>query len=198
MPYLAWRGEDVRLVDCTASAPVDIVPADLKPNSEGFGYNDGSLDRENLQLYDYTTQQPNGTLHGAGTGYHSGRRPGVVFFDYANGRICARQTWNSAKPGIAILKLTVDYDGAILDQHDFMVGWMAIGSATITNPSARHRASRAHCSSGNSVNVQVTGTIPTDQEFQNDYGLLLRHADDAERLGDVGERHGQHEHGSQR
>jgi len=164
VPYLAWRGEEVRLVRCTESEPIVIEPGDLNENGRGFGYNDGNLD-VNMDLYDYTTQQPDGTLM-APTPVTSSAS---VFYDYENHRICARQTWISPKPGLAIIKLTIAYKGIILAQNDFLVGWMSISSPTITNPGSVTELPGSE--PGNSVNVQVKGSIPLDEEFEEDYGL---------------------------
>ena len=84
-------------------------------------------------------------------------------------RICVRGTWISNKAGIVVIKLTVSYNGVILGQHDFLVGWMAINSANITNPAPVSENPGAQ--PGNSANVQVTGSIPLNQEFQTDWGL---------------------------
>ena len=73
----------------------------------------------------------------------TGRRPcrtqASVFED--GNRICVRGTWISNKAGIVVIKLTVSYNGVILGQHDFLIGWMAINSANMIERRLRHRGS---------------------------------------------------------
>ena len=92
-----------------------------------------------------------------------------VFYDEANDRLCVRSSWISDKPGILIAKLSVSYGGVVLIQRDFMVGWMAINSATMTNAGTVHDTPGDQ--PGNSANVVVTGAIPINAEFQSDWGL---------------------------
>src|SRR5581483_748658 len=128
VPYLAWRGEMVRLVGCVPYDP-NSYPGNflLKPDTNGgrpfsgglSGLNDGlSVD---VQPFAFSGPEDDVlALPKAVT------TPGAsVFFDYANDRLCARSSWISDKPGILEAKLTVAYDGVVLIQRDFMVGWMA-------------------------------------------------------------------------
>ena len=69
----------------------------------------------------------------------------------------------------AVAARITDIKGVILAQHDFLIGWMAINSAAITNPGTV--TDNPGQEPGNSANVQVTGSIPLNAEFQADWGL---------------------------
>ena len=168
VPYLAWRGENVRLVKCIPDDPVS-TPGEPIDTATGFTYNPshnpGSGLDITMTLFDYSTQTPTGQLLAP----QPVQQSASVFYDYNNDRICARQTWISAKPGIAEIKLSVSYDGILLGQHDFLVGWMSINTPHITNAGSPPGEFPGTVP-GNSVNVLVTGSMPTG-EFASDYGL---------------------------
>jgi hypothetical protein len=164
VPYLAWTGEEVRLVKCLPHDPFSNPFGNPVDTSTGFSYHDSNNLDINMQIFAYSGPQEN-TFDGPKpvTGTAS------VFYDYANDRICMRQTWISNKPGITQFKLTMAYNGITLMQHDFMVGWMDINSAAITNPGSVTELPGT--TPGNSVNVQVRGSIPLNSQFQANYGL---------------------------
>jgi len=161
VPYLAWRGEQVRLVKCesdfndflSAGAPT------LQTDGGFFWGNDVSM-----QIFAYSGPQEN-SLDGPKAVTNSAS----IFFDRTTDRPCIRGDFISNKAGITVIKLTISKNGVILAQHDFMIGWMGINSATMTN--AGTVSENAGTEPGNSVNVQVTGAIPLNQEFQTDWGL---------------------------
>jgi len=169
VPYLAWRGEMVRLVGCI---PYDqnSYPGgfglNITPEGKGDGYS-GSNDGLSVTVEPYAFSGPEDDVLALPKPVSS--PAASVFYDYANGRLCARGSWISDKPGILIAKLTVSYNGVVLIQHDFMVGWMAINSATMTNAGSVTDVPGQE--PGNSANVQVTGSIPLNSEFQQDWGL---------------------------
>jgi hypothetical protein len=160
VPYLAWRGEEVRLVKCTHELD-NVVKGDptLQTNG-GFFW---GLD-VNMQVFSYSGPQEN-SFDGPKTVTNSAS----IFYDRATERWCVRGTWVSNKAGIVIIKLSVNYKGVQLAVHDFMIGWMAINSPRITNPGTV--TEDPGTLPGNSVNVQVSGSIPLNSEFQADYGL---------------------------
>jgi hypothetical protein len=161
VPYLAWRGENVKLVDCIPhDLPIDTSGATTLVGPNEFVNNGVDV---TLSLYDYTTVGPDGLIPPAPM-----QNSVKIFYDYPTHRICASEDWNSAKAGIAIFKLSLSYGNTLLGQHDFMVGWMNIASATITN--AGSVTEDPGTEPGNSVNVLVTGSIP-DAEFAQDFGL---------------------------
>ena len=77
------------------------------------------------------------------------------------------ETWISNKAGI-VAKLTVSYNGVILIQHDFMVGWMAINSATMSNAGSVTEDAGVCLATRPTF---VTGSIPLNSEFQERLGL---------------------------
>jgi hypothetical protein len=163
VPYLAWRGEEVRLVKCTPEiVGIGEGPATAQTDS-GFFFSRNGFD-VSMQVFAYSGPQENSF-----DGPKAVTNSASIFYDRDSGRLCARGVFISNKAGIVIIKLTVAHNGVILGQHDFMVGWMAIGSATMTN--AGSVTENPAVLPGNSVNVQVTGTIPLNTEFQEDWGL---------------------------
>src|SRR5579884_113357 len=168
VPYLAWRGEEVRLVKCVPYDPSS-YPGDENLGvvgsgvNAGFTGNDGGLD---VNMTAYAFSGPEDDILAIP---HPVTGTGNIFYDHTNHRLCVRGTWISDKPGILIVKLTVDYNGVIFLQHDFMVGWMAINTVTMTNAGTVNE--NPGTEPGNSANVVVTGSIPLNSEFQSDWGL---------------------------
>ncbi len=163
VPYLAWRGEEVRLVKCDTHFTVDAVGDATLQTNGSFSISHGGFD-VNEAVFAYSGPQEN-SFDGPKTVQNSAS----IFFDRESGRICVRSDWISNKAGITVIKLTISFKGVILAQHDFLIGWMAINSADMTN--AGSVTEDAGFKPGNSVNVQVTGSIPLNQEFQDDWGL---------------------------
>ena len=160
VPYLAWRGEEVRLVKCESDfKDLSSGAPSLQTNGGFFWGTDVSM-----QIFAYSGPQENSF-----DGPKAVMNSASVFFDRTTERPCIRGTFISNKAGIVIIKLTVSKKGVILGQHDFMVGWMGIASSRMTN--AGSVTENAGAEPGNSVNVQVTGSIPLNNEFQADYGL---------------------------
>ena len=91
----------------------------------------------NMSVYEYSGPQENSF-----DGPKSVQNNASVFNE--GRRICVRGTWISNKAGIVVIKLTVSYNGVILGQHDFLIGWMAVNSATWSTPAPSPRI-RASC-----------------------------------------------------
>ena len=162
VPYLAWNGENVRLVKCTHDVRVANGiggPTSVTNNSVLFSRN--GLDA-NYAIYAYSGPQENSF-----DGPKAVTTGAAIFRD--GDRYCVRASFISNKPGIVIVKFTLAYQGILLAQHDFMVGWMDINSAAITNPGSV--TENPGDEPGNSVNAQVTGKIPVNSQFQGYYGL---------------------------
>ncbi|HUK95699.1 MAG TPA: hypothetical protein VLU96_11695 [Gaiellaceae bacterium] len=161
VPYLAWRGEEVRLVKCDTEFNdyLDSGAPTLQTDGGFFWGSDVSL-----QIFAYSGPQENSF-----DGPKAVQSSASIFYDRNTRRPCIRADFISNKAGIAIIKLTVSKKGVILGQHDFVVGWMAINSAAMTN--AGSVTENPGAEPGNSVNVKVTGSIPLNSEFQADYGL---------------------------
>ena len=159
VPYLAWRGELVRLVGCLPydqnSYPGDFNLSTVnEPNSPINGLN-GSNGGLSVQVDPYAFSGPEDDVLALPKPVSTPNAH--VFYDHTNDRICVRSDWISDKPGILIAKLTVSYGGVVLIQRDFMVGWMAINSATMTNAGTVNE--NPGTEPGNSANVVVTGAI---------------------------------------
>jgi hypothetical protein len=164
VPYLAWRGEMVRLVKCTGPEQPRIeANFGLNTVNGGFLGNQSGLNVSML-IFAYSGPQENSF-----DGPKAVDPSGNVFYDRANNRLCVRGTFISNKAGITIVKLMVSYNGIPLIAHDFLIGWMGINSVDITNPGTVEELPGEE--PGNSVNVQVSGSIPLNSEFQEDYQL---------------------------
>lgn len=166
VPYLAWRGEEVRLVKCSNLIP---APSSVLPNQTLAGFLYGN--RASIFIEDWSGTQVNNSFEGP--------KPVpdtfVIFHNNDDssphyGQNCLRADFISNKPGMAIIKMSAsDASGTQWVVHSFLVGWMSVNSANITNPGPV--TEDAGFLPGNSANVQVTGAIPLNQEFQDDWGL---------------------------
>jgi len=156
VPYLAWRGEEVRLVKCVADLP--LLQLTAQTNSGFFWGPDVSM-----QIFAYSGPQENSF-----DGPKAVQNSASIFFSREKGP-CVRATFVSNKAGIVVIKLSVAIRGVQLAVHDFVIGWMAINGPTITNPG--DVTEDAGFEPGNSVNVSVKGSIPLNSEFQEDFGL---------------------------
>jgi hypothetical protein len=164
IPYLAWRGEEVRLVKCFPT-----IPRSASFTQTDFILTDWSGDP-------LLTARPN--LE-AGTVSH--------FFRSFDGQPCVAGTFQSDKPGLAQIKLVVTASAptggtnvgpeTIQLKHDFLVGWMDINSVALNNVTPV-RGSFADgiatlspgpisevAGSRNQLRVDVTGRIPLLQDF---------------------------------
>jgi hypothetical protein len=166
VPYLAWRGEAVRLVKC---AP---------PSSFPDGYIPSALDA-NFTLVDWS-----GDPHLASPQVVSGA-PGFAapIFDVRgfDGAYCWGMSFISQKAGLANIKMTVtDGDaGPLLLVHDFLVGWMNLNSIVLCNspspgpctgPTTDVISDVAGATTPNVLEANVTGNIPLLQDF-NELGI---------------------------
>jgi hypothetical protein len=149
VPYLAWRGENLRLVKCwgtddfnrayrqqNASVSADIISDNDVSNLFG------SIVQTNVQLEDWSGEDtgvntPKEVINGART------------FLYYNVRtlrpvICWQDTWASNKAGLGQFKLTVSLGltnilstgvslGAqvLVMQHQWLAGWMSLQAPTL-------------------------------------------------------------------
>jgi hypothetical protein len=161
VPYLAWRGEEVRLVKCVGGLTDAAIGGPTLQTDGLIRFLRGGFDI-NMSVYEYSGPQENSF-----DGPKSVQNQAAVFSE--GRRICVRGTWISNKAGIVVIKLTVSYNGVILGQHDFLIGWMAVNSADLVNQGSV--TEDPGVVPGNSANVQVTGSIPLNQEFQDDWGL---------------------------
>jgi len=149
VPYLAWRGENLRLVKCWGTDDFNRAYRQQNPSvsADIISDNDvsnifGSIVQTNVQLEDWSGEDtgvntPKEVINGART------------FLYYNVRtlrpvICWQDTWASNKAGLGQFKLTVSLGltnilstgvslGAqvLVMQHQWLAGWMSLQAPTL-------------------------------------------------------------------
>jgi hypothetical protein len=156
IPYLAWRGEQIRLVKCESPA---IVPA-----------------LSGAAAFDWILVDWSGNAQGAAeipklvTG---SQKFGIRSFD---GAFCWGATFESAKAGLAQIKLVVtDATGTKILVHDFLAGWMNLNSIVLcdnngaglcTGPTTSTITETAGAAAaGDVLEANVTGNIPLLADF---------------------------------
>jgi hypothetical protein len=157
VPYLAWRGENIRLVDCFGAADFTRYRNQQHPELLSQNVADvtdsqisnifGSIVQTNNQMLDWSgysdgSNAPHEVINGART---------FLWYNFTAGHpvICFQDTWDSAKAGLASFKLTVsagltDFDNTgvsigsqvILLQHQWLAGWMNLNLPTINEMSS--------------------------------------------------------------
>ncbi|MET0763052.1 MAG: hypothetical protein ABWZ63_12085, partial [Thermoleophilaceae bacterium] len=199
IPYLAWRGENIRLVKCSddlADSEINVL--------ERLG------DRRNGYIifadakFDFLLEEWGG----------SGRDPQAIEssggFFIAGNKICVRETWLSSTAGLARIKLAVNLDTthvalggdralfvqilqkSSLLQHQFLAGWMTLSDPAITElPYGGDGPNDAGNPLGSGVlnsfwadnvynadprnegvlQAKVTGTLPVEGDFEGAFRL---------------------------
>jgi hypothetical protein len=157
VPYLAWRGEELRLVKCDPT----LTPGDLlSPGDVDFLLVDWSGDPHLA-----SPQLVPGTV--------------AVGFRSFDGAGCVQGTFESSKAGLAMIKMVVTNPaGEKVLVHDFLAAWMNLNSIV-----ACTKADPGPCLLGsptsatdvaggepNVVEANVTGNIPLLQDF-NELGI---------------------------
>jgi hypothetical protein len=174
VPYLAWRGEEVRLVKCISEDRAEAPP---DPIQEGFGGIDGEF-----QILDWSgdahvwpkffddVDQKTESFEGRG--------------DQDN-RDCWAIDITSHKAGIAIVKLKVEDsdeedlrgDGDPGFVHQFTVIWMNLDRAILRNLEGGEGPAGGPISEplgrdvSNRLGVLVKGSVPLNEEFRSEIGL---------------------------
>jgi hypothetical protein len=156
VPYLAWRGENLRLVKCFGVNDFEQAYENTYKRSAGFSSNSieglfASVAQTNVQLEDWS---------GADTGVNTPKEVinGARTFLYYNVRtldpvICFQDTWASQKAGLGQFKLTVSLNlGDIVGtrvpvggqflvmQHQWLAGWMSLNAPTLDEVTSRDPA----------------------------------------------------------
>src|SRR5215471_17320168 len=169
VPYLAWRGEEVRLVKCDPFAFPGLTPEQRSQVAQSAQF---GITFADVLLVDWSGD-PNVV--------RPQLEPGTVsmFFRSFDGAPCVAATVVSEKAGLAQFKLVVtanlslaegspfsDVPEVITLKHDFNVAWMNIASATasVVNGGTTDVAG----GTGNELQVLVTGQIP----MLSNYGEL--------------------------
>jgi hypothetical protein len=166
VPYLAWRGEAVRLVKCSPASnfPAGYIPSAL---DAGFTLVDWSGD-PHLATPQTVTAAP---------GFNSA----IFSVRGFDGAYCWGMSFISQKAGFAVIKMTVrdGTAGPVLLVHDFLVGWMNLNSIVLCNNSAPGPCTGpttevigdvAGQTTPNVLEANVTGNIPLLQDF-NELGI---------------------------
>jgi len=166
VPYLAWRGEAVRVVKC-------VSPANLPA-----GYTPSALDAY-FTLVDWSGDPHLATpqVATAAPGFDSSMFARRGF----DGAYCWGLSFISQKPGLAVIKMTVRAGtaGPLIMVHDFLVGWMNLNSIVLCNnssaglctgPTTDTITDVAGQTTPNVLEANVTGNIPLLQDF-NELGI---------------------------
>ena len=159
VPYLAWNGEQIRLVKCFAGLP-DVADSDVELFVEDWsGDPFFKPNIEQSTVADFV-----------GTGERRGDR-------------CVRGSIVSLKPGLAVVKLVVSPNGGAAGdrvpvlKHQFLVIWLTLGNPTIIelpfggDPDASGNF-RAPFSNGR-VQISVKGSFPLGNNFAGLIGDAL-------------------------
>src|ERR671914_1309853 len=155
VPYLAWRGEEVRLVKCRTGGPAR--------DGEWQIIDWSGDDHVWPKFFDDVDQR---TTSFAGTG-DQGRRT------------CWAIDITSHKPGIAIVKLKVDGDqlpgeGDPDLVHQFNVIWMSLDQAILRNLSGGTGGPAGPITENpgqrNRLGVVIKGRVPLNEQFRTELG----------------------------
>jgi hypothetical protein len=140
VPYLAWRGQSVRLVTCETTP----WSSDSNPSYTAMwsvqGWGGGNILPSQTTPSQVIQEGPNAL--------------------YPNAH-CARVDFSSQGAGLAAVHVDI-YDGAaIVASHDFLVGWMTLNNVTLDDGSGGTQVYDAPgWGNHNWLRARVTGTLP--------------------------------------
>jgi hypothetical protein len=142
IPYLAWQGENIRLVKCSddlQDSEINVLRNAADRRGEFLVFAD--LD------YDFVLEDFSGSRDPSPISSSSG-------FFIAGNKLCVRETWTSLKAGLARIKLAVNVNTTSIGldrenrtsliqafqiiqrtsllQHQFLAGWMTMNDPAIT------------------------------------------------------------------
>jgi len=182
IPYLAWRGEQVRLVKCDPGMfggseflNAGVTLSSFRQQVQQLGIPLGSLFNADFVLVDWS-----GDPHLAGPQIEAGTQ--AYFFRSFDDAPCVSADFESPKAGLAQIKLAVTFNpGPVLrfftgdvppvltGKHDFLVGWMNIASSSLQNTAGGEGPATGPITelplTTNELQVLVTGTIPLLQNY---------------------------------
>jgi len=200
IPYLAWRGENIRLVKCSddlTDSEINVLRNVADRRGEFLIFADVKYDFVLEEWGSDTARDPSPIASSSG-------------FFIAGNKICVRETWTSSGAGLARIKLAVNVDTTsialggqralaiqilqrtTLLQHQFLAGWMTLNDPIVTelplggdgpndegNPLgsgvlntffADHRIFPDRRNEG-VLQAKVTGTLPVEGEFEGAFRL---------------------------
>src|SRR5918999_2224990 len=185
IPYVAWRGEEVRLVKC-------FDPEYFEPREHGQA-NEGGIPGvaiEADETGEWQIMDWSGDAHVWPKFFDDNDQQTRVFWPEEgdqSGRGCFAIDITSHKPGIAIVKLKVDdsgtNDGGVGDDlqgegdpvatHQFVVIWMAFQDVRLRDLDGDNPLGPVTINPGdrNQLGVVVQGRVPLNEEFETELGL---------------------------
>ena len=173
VPYLAWRGEQVRLVKCSGDLPSADVETLRSADSSGRGGLQLPLLKADLLVEDWSGNADFKPQVESST---------VDFFLTDQGELCVKGDVVSQKAGLAVMKLVVTLDpggdaglvdiitrSEIVAKHQYLVGWMGLNTPTLTElPAGGDPTGNGVFDAGaadGTARVQVTGNLPLGNNF---------------------------------
>jgi hypothetical protein len=185
IPYVAWRGEEIRLVKC-------FDPEYFEPREHGQANEGGILGLaiEADETGEWQIMDWSGDAHVWPKFFDDNDQQTRVFWPEEGeqeGRGCFAIDITSHKPGIAVVKLKVDdsgtNDGGVGDDlqgegdpvatHQFVVIWMAFQDVRLRDLDADNPLGPVTINPGdrNQLGVVVQGRIPLNEEFRTELDL---------------------------
>ena len=148
IPYLAWRGENIRMVKCWGTNEFRSEVAEQISPSVSISDGDmqslfGSIFGVSNVLEDWSGQYlstalPQNVVNGAKLFLYPNYNGGIA--------ICAGDTWSSQKAGLGQFKTTAYFSlpafgsKVLIMQHQFLAAWMNLGTPTIEEVASRNPA----------------------------------------------------------
>jgi hypothetical protein len=174
VPYLAWRGEHLRLVKCQS----DLPPADIDALRTAPRRSDGGL---GIKINtDVLVEDWSGPAD-----FQPQVARGTIDLFLTNKGVCVKVDVISQKAGLAMIKMIVTIDpgedssfidiltrSGILTVHQFLAGWLQLNNPTLTQlPVGGDENNLNHFRAGNDpandgvLRVLVDGTLPLMNNF---------------------------------
>lgn len=182
VPYLAWRGEHVRLVKCTGDLPgADMEVLRAQPRLAGGGLN--IHEHTDVIVEDWS----------GNASFKPAVAPGTVDLFLSSDGLCVKADVLSQYAGLAQIKLMVTLDpgnddglvdvltrSEIIGVHQYLAGWMTLGAPTLTSRNVGGEAGASgntnsydasdRAASDGVLDVRLKGTLPLGNSF-GDLGL---------------------------
>lgn len=135
VPYLAWRGEHVRIVKCLTDAEIrqlGFTDIDIRDLTQ-FGWNLMPVEADVVTWSGDADDKARPKIWNTSGRVFRAPSQGEDADPPANqDRMCASVVVSSNASGLAMIKMTASKDGRTAIVHDFLVGWMDIVGPTVT------------------------------------------------------------------